>query len=203
MRDAAGSGWSIPEQVPGLVAAGYDDLPIGSSEWTDLLSRAREEHLTRERQRVANAQQFLLADEDRRFGTPTLDGLHDRHTADLDDDEAVAAVVRDGDPSVEVVLVRRDDRGYRTLSGRWMGTQGEGISDDVVLDEVVGSTVRLPARPAITRAATKELTPLAGWALDPWLSHVRALTLDATTSLGGYHLAYDDELGLLVDTTVS
>ncbi len=190
----ASEGWSIPEQVPALVAAGYDDQPIGPSAWMQRLARAHDSHDTRSRRRKDNAREFLLAGEDK-LGTPTLAGLHDRSTAGSDDD-AVAAVVRDGDESIEAVLVEREARGYFTLSGRWMGANGEGVSDGSVLEEVAGSVVRLPARPDISTAA-KKLAPLSGWALDPWLSRTRALELP--DELGGYRLSYDDDLGLIVE----
>lgn len=193
-------GWSVPAQVPELVAAGYGDDPLGPVEWAGRVARAREKHETSEADRAAHASDFLLAGGDR-LGLPTLAGLHDRHTADLDDDDAVAAVVRDGDPSVEVVLVRRDAHGYLTLAGRPIGPQGEGVSDDAVLTEVAGSTVRLPARKEITKAALDELAPLSGWARDPWLGRTRALVLDAELSvaLGRNRLSYDDDLGLVVE----
>lgn len=81
-----------------------------------------------------------------------------------------------------------------------MGPNGEGVSDDAVLEEAAGSVVRLPARATITAAAKKELTPLPGWTLDPWLSRTRALELPARrgVELGGHVLTYDDDLGLIV-----
>jgi CRISPR-associated endonuclease/helicase Cas3 len=164
------------------------------------MARARGEHERSEVERAANADLFLLAGEDT-LGSPTLAGLHDGHTADLDDDEAVAAVVRDGDPSIEVVLVRQEAGIYYTLAGRPIGPQGEGVSDDALLEETAGSTVRLPARKELTEAAVRELTPLSGWAVDPWLRRTRALALDSELSvvLGRHRLSYDDDLGLLVE----
>lgn len=193
------TGWSVPAQVPELVAAGYGDEPLGPGEWAQAAASARAAHEVSQERRASRAATFLLAGEDA-LGTPTLAGLHRVRTADLDDEEKVAAVVRDGAPSVEVVLVQRIEGGYLTLAGRPIGPQGEAVSDDMVLGEVVGSTVRLPARELITTAALAELAPLSGWAQDPWLGKVRALVLDVqrSTVLGGHRLTYDDELGLVV-----
>jgi CRISPR-associated endonuclease/helicase Cas3 len=200
VADATGTGWSVPEQVPDLVARGYGDRALGPEEWAPAVDEARTAHDASEAQRAARAANFLLAGEDR-LGTETLAGLHDRGTADHDEDEEGAvAVVRDGDPSVEVVLVRREARGYLTLSGRALGPQGEGVTDPIVLEEVVGSTVRLPARESITNAALATLGPLPGWAQDPWLAKARALELNAEMSvpLGTHLLTYDEEVGLIV-----
>ena len=196
----ADAGWSVPAQVPALVATGYGDEPLGPDHWQERMARAGADDADRAATRTNKAREFLLAGEDQ-LGRRDLAGLHERSTADPDGDE-VAAVVRDGDESVEAVLVRKDARGYLTLSGRRMGPRGEGISDETVLEEVTGSVVRLPARPAITEAAKASLTPLSGWALDPWLGRTRALEIgNEPVELGGHHLTYDDDLGLVVERT--
>ncbi|WP_242423551.1 hypothetical protein [Frankia sp. EI5c] len=109
-------------------------------------------------------------------------------------------MVRDGEESLEVILVRGNPSGgYLTLGGRPLGQSGEAaISDETLLEEVAGATIRLPANKEITAAARQDLMPLPGWDADPWLKRARALILDATLSvhLGGYHLVYDHSLGL-------
>lgn len=126
--------------------------------------------------------------------------------AEVDDDE-VAAVVRDGDDSVEVTLVLRDGHGYRTLDGRRLGATGEAVITDPTLHrEVAASAVRLPASPAtrqLNAAARQELGPLPGWADDVYLRNARALELDASgaATLGLWRLSYEAELGLLHERT--
>ncbi|SBW22909.1 CRISPR-associated helicase Cas3 [Candidatus Protofrankia californiensis] len=195
---ATGSGWSVPADVPGLVAAGYGEEPLGAPEWAESAAGAQREWVERERRREVNAAGFLLSGEDD-LGRRTLDGLHERSTAPLDDEEKVAAVVRDGEESVEVVLVRRGPAGYLTLGGRTLGPNGDAaVSDDSVLEEVVGATIRLPAIKEITVAARADLAALPGWRHDPWLRRARALILDDELSvvLGTYRLIYNDEIGL-------
>jgi CRISPR-associated endonuclease/helicase Cas3 len=195
---ATGAGWSVPADVPGLVAAGYGDEPLGPPGWAESAARARCDWAERERHREETAAVFLLSGE-QELGRRTLDGLHDRSTAPLDNEEKVAAVVRDGEESVEVVLVRRGPAGYLTLGGRTLGPNGEAaVSYDSVLEEVVGATVRLPANKEITAAARAELASLPGWRHDPWLRRARALVLDDGLSalLGTYRLTYNDEIGL-------
>ena len=195
---AVGNGWSIPAEVPELVSQGYGDAPVTPAEWAQATELAMAERARDLEGRRAAAEGFLLAGPDD-LGTPTLAGLHDRSTADLPDDDTVAAVVRDGEPSVEVVLVRRNDREYLTLDGRGLGPTGEAVSNADVAELVTRSTVRLPAQPEVTNAAEQELRPLPGWDGDPWLSHTHALVLDEINSakLGRRLLTYDDDLGLL------
>jgi len=196
---AAGAGWSIPAQVPALVAAGYSDEPVGPDTWREIAAQYWQEWLEREAGRTTRAADFLLAGPDQ-LGLPTLEGLHERATAALPTEERVAAVVRDGDESVEVILVRRDPSGgYLSLAGRRLGVTGEAtVADDTLLEQVVGDTVRLPANPSLTTAAIRELTPLPGWRGDPWLRRARALVLDESLSatLGDHRLVYSDDAGL-------
>jgi CRISPR-associated endonuclease/helicase Cas3 len=195
---AEGAGWDVPAQVPELVAQGYaaagGRLPPAWSEAGEIAAQERDRT---QRERSENARQFLLSP-DGAVGAPTLKGLHSRSTSDLDE-EQVAAVVRDGEPSVEVVLIRGGEDGYRTLGGSPLGVGGEAVSDHELLEQVMADTVRLPASPEITAAARQELRPLPGWGLDPWLSSTRALTLgpDSGASLGGHRLTYDFDLGLI------
>jgi CRISPR-associated endonuclease/helicase Cas3 len=105
-------------------------------------------------------------------------------------------VVRDGDPTVEVVIVRRVSGGYRAYDGTWLGVHGE-VDDDEVTDRLLGGTIRLPAR--LTSAAQDVLRPLPGWAGRPWLRYQLALVLeeDGTALLGSDRVSYDVDLGLV------
>lgn len=193
-------GWSIPAQVPALVAAGYAEDAGLPPEWSDAAAEAQRDWHEQQQRRRAQAETFLLAGEDK-LGSATLAGLHDRATADLNDEERVAAVVRDGEESVEVVLVRREARGYLTLGGEPLGPNGDAVSDPAVLERVIESTVRLPAQPQLSAVAKQELAPLPGWRSDPWLRRARALVLDEVMSThpGSWSLRYDHELGLLAE----
>jgi CRISPR-associated endonuclease/helicase Cas3 len=207
---ASAGGWSVPAEVPRLVATGYGDDPLGPATWADATAKARQGWDEQEQRRAANARNFLLAGADA-LGQTTLDGLHDRSTALAESEEGVAAVVRDGDESIEVVLVRRDHAGYRTVTGTWLGANGEvPVHDEKILDEVVGATVRLPPSRTLTAAAKTELRPLPAWLgdradrrHDPWLRHTRALIVDdgpgndeLAAVLGKRRLTYHPRLGL-------
>ncbi|MEU4779006.1 CRISPR-associated helicase Cas3' [Micromonospora sp. NPDC023633] len=193
---AAGRGWSIPADVPDLVRRAYGDEDITPEQWRESSSQAHLQWVATERQRQGAAASFLLCDEEN-LGATNLVGLHGRATGDLPDDDAVAAVVRDGPETVEVVLVRAEHSGYLTLQGSSLGPNGDGVSDPEIARSVVGSTLRLP--PALTAAAKADLKPLPGWDGNAWLRRSRALVLDGSfsTSLGGHRLTYDADLGLL------
>lgn len=202
--DVPGEGWDVPAQVPALVASGYaggdDDLPTA---WLERADRARARELVDAQRRRAAAAAFLLSGPAELHRT-SLEGLHRLDVADVAD-EQVRALVRDGEESTEVTLVRRDERGYLSLSGMGLGPHGDAVlTSDRVLDEVIGSQVRLPATPrarSLNALARTELRPLPGWTTQPYLRHARALVLDirGQTRLGDWRIAYDDELGLSVE----
>ncbi len=197
------SGWLIPEDVPELVASAYADKFNYPDEWAEEAEKDRVRWEKDQNNRVAHAEPFLLSGADALEREETLSGLHERAASerrDLGDEDAVAATVRDGDPSIEVVLVRREGQRYTTLSGRSLGVQGEGVSEPTVLKEVLQSMVRLPSAKDVTKAALECLRPLPAWGNDdPWLAHSRALILDEadSTALAGRRFSYDLELGLL------
>lgn len=197
--EALDEGWTLPHDVPELVARGYADEPVGPPEWHEAEQAARERWEGAQALRQGRAQQFLLAGPDE-LGRPTLAGLHERSIAALGDEDEVAAVVRDGPPAIEVILVRRTASGYATLGGRPLGSDGGTAGEEGLVEELVGSTVRLPTNPTLTDAARSELGPLVAWGDDdPWLRRSRALILDedASATLGGFRLTYDPELGLI------
>ena len=153
--------------------------------------------MTQQAERARSAEQFLLtrANEHTRA---TLDGLHyGAATGSLAEDK-LQAVVRDGDRSVEVILVRGDDRGYRTLGGRWLGVNGEALSEEL-LEEVLGATVRLPAK--LSELAERDLSPLDGWRDHPWLKRAWrwSWTNRETARSAKYKVRYEMRLGLVVE----
>ncbi|MBT2415492.1 CRISPR-associated helicase Cas3' [Streptomyces sp. ISL-12] len=191
----AGGVWSVPSDVPALVETVYRaDTPLLPDAWRHAGEAARQEQEERDRARAEEARQYLLTprgEHERR----TLAGLHYGGSTAGSDESSLQAAVRDGDESVEVVLVvqGKDDAVFRTLAGRALSVNGDVAPD--VLDEVLGSVVRLSAK--FTEAAA-ELKPLPGWHGHPWLRRSRALVLDSSgrARLGEATVSYDDEFGL-------
>ncbi|MFJ3176578.1 CRISPR-associated helicase Cas3' [Streptomyces roseus] len=190
-----GRGWSVPGDVPGLVERVYGgDGLLLPDVWREAGEAAARQQHDRDRARAENARKFVLTppgEHERR----TLAGLHYGGSTTGGDEEALQAAVRDGDESVEVILVVQDEGGgvFRTLAGRALSVNGDVAPD--LLEEVVGSTVRLPA--VLTEPAL-ELRPLPGWIGHPWLRRSRALVLDGagTARLGDVTVSYDDRFGL-------
>ncbi|MFD8588546.1 CRISPR-associated helicase Cas3' [Streptomyces sp. NPDC059637] len=188
------AGWSIPADVPSLVARGYGTPEICPAEWDE--AAARELWRAKQEQRERNAEGVLLT-RPREWGAPTLEGLHYAGSRAASEEE-LDAVVRDGGRSVETVIVRRSDGGFQAHDGTWIGVHGE-VDDETAVDRLLGGTVRLPTR--LTEAAEMGLAPLPGWVGHPWLRYARALVLeeDGEAVLGGHRISYDDVLGLIVE----
>ncbi|MGW1163564.1 CRISPR-associated helicase Cas3' [Streptomyces sp. NPDC002519] len=190
-----GGAWAVPGQVPELVKAVYaQEADLLPESWAAAGVKAREEQLAEDRRRAEAADEFLLT----RHGEhecSTLAGLHYGGVSSGSSEEELQAAVRDGDESVEVVLAVQAAEGqvYRTLSGRALTVNGDVAPE--LLDEVIGSTVRLPT--SLTKDAL-QLSPLPGWRGHPWLRHSRALVLDASRHalLGDHSVRYDHDLGL-------
>ncbi|MDD9380372.1 CRISPR-associated helicase Cas3' [Streptomyces sp. ZAF1911] len=186
------NGWAVPSQVPELVAAAYDETPIVPAAWQADADQARTDWEQEQNDRRKAAADFLLT----RTGehtAKTLDGLHYASTQ-ATTEEHLAAVVRDGEMSIEVVLIIRTRTSYTTLSGQPLGTDGTRVHAH--LDTLAGDMMRLPAR--LTSDALDNLAPLPGWAGHPWLRSTRALVLDPnlTGAVGRYTVSYDPETGL-------
>ncbi|MET8542330.1 CRISPR-associated helicase Cas3' [Kitasatospora sp. NPDC004799] len=194
-RAAAAAGtWNIPGQVPDLVARVYGTDPIVPETWAEAEAQARQEWEERQAERRAKAAEYVLTRAGE-HGASTLAGLHSGGHGSLSEGQ-FEALVRDGDPSVEVVLVRREADGFRAMTGRRLGPNGEVAAE--VVDDVLSGTVRLPAK--LTGAAEQALGPLPGWRDHPWLRYSLALEFDGQREavIGDFRLRYDDLLGLVL-----
>jgi hypothetical protein len=125
-------------------------------------------------------------------------------------DHVGEAAVRDTDESIEVLLVQKkiDDRVYFLpwiADGRQIPRYE--IPDDELAKKIARCSVRLPAvlcAPWMIDRTIHELEAICmeqfpEWQQSPWLKGDLFLVLDEaqSASLGGFHLTYDRELGLL------
>ncbi|MFJ3642872.1 CRISPR-associated helicase Cas3' [Streptomyces sp. NPDC090108] len=183
--------WSVPADVPDLVARAYGEAEACPAEWDE--PAAFDRWRAEEEKRRSGAEGFLLT-RPREWGAPTLEGLH-YAASSAGSEEDLDAVVRDGDRGVEVVVVHRVAGGFTALDGTRLGVHGE-VLDDPVVDRLLGGSVRLPVG---LSEAGRLLKPLPGWAAHPWLRYAHALVLeDGYAELGDSRLSYDDTLGLVV-----
>ncbi|GIF04426.1 CRISPR-associated helicase Cas3' [Actinoplanes siamensis] len=192
--------WDIPAQVPELVRRGYSSDPVGPAAWRKEMEAACGEFIEQQARRAKAAAPFVLAGEED-LNRTDLAGLHVmRARGPEDDEDTVQALVRDGEDSVEVILVRRTEEGRFTLDGRWLGTADTRVSDPEVTEALLRSSLRLPTR--LTKSAIEELRPLVESGGDPWLCRTRVLDLDQDRRavVGGRRLRYDRQLGLRDET---
>lgn len=204
-RASTGDGWSMPGDVPSLVAQAYGDGPIVPDAWTeDARAAAQKEAQERECQR-SKAQSYVLT----RPGTSKAVTLAGLNLAGLRTGDVERHVrVRDGEEGEEVVLLRSDDRGLFTLDWTRLGLHGEevrsrhGKERRELLLTILGGTVRVPYRDAYA-PALDALRPLPEWREDPWLGRQKVAILgsDHRAALGdsGWTLSYDAELGLKLE----
>ncbi|MDR2454623.1 MAG: CRISPR-associated helicase Cas3' [Bifidobacteriaceae bacterium] len=196
----AAAGWELPRQIPSLVAEAYreEDEELIPQPWRASYEAARVAQAQDQRQSEQRAQRCVLGGSDS-FDKPTLAGLHAWQLGTLADDDEVAAVVRDGPETVEVMLIKKRGGNRYTLGGRKLTTGDVPVDDDErAVAEASASLVRLPPIPELTKEA-KRLGPLAAFGSDPHLSGLRVLELDADArgEMAGHSLSYDPELGLV------
>jgi len=189
-----GRGWSVPADVPGLVARAYNDEPLVPDGWADDAARAAEEWRAEVTKRANGAVDYLLAAPTQRYA-PTLGGLH--LWGGLKAESHVK--VRDGDMGEEVILVVGSGGEWSTVDGVRLGPQGDAARDRP--EAVLGASIRLPIRDEALSREVNGLSPLPGWRDDPWLGSARALCLDrdGRAEIAGYRLAYDQKLGLTME----
>lgn len=193
---------SLPGDIPTLVQAGYSELTDLSAEWVDVVETAKTKAANRELVRRTTAQDFLLK---RPKGTWV--GALRMKAGDAEDPHGYARV-RDGNESLEVVLVRRVGNDVRLpdqCGGHVITVSHK--PDDRVARKALGASIRLPyslSRPGMASSVILELekrtSQYIGWRESKWLSGELALELDEDleTTLCGYRVRYDDCDGLVV-----
>lgn len=187
--------WSIPADIPALVAAGYGSEDEVPQPWQDAAQSARWRWEDEQRKRAQNASHHLLTRRGDKEG-PTLAGLHYVAVPPDSGDSGLTALVQDRDPGVEAVLLMRDGRRYRTLSGSVLAEDGS-FPDEEWVNDVLAGTVRLPASCGAGAAEALHVPP--AWDKHPWLGRSRVLVLEAdgTAVLSGRLLRFDIVLGLV------
>ena len=189
---AAHGGWSLPADVPHLVARAYSDEPIGPEAWAEAAAQAKRDwaHEVDARRSKAEGSRLLAYDQRARR---TLEGLHERGEASED-----WVRVRDGDTGEEVVVVVEGDGGYRTVDGLHLGPNGDAARDRP--EDVLGACVQLPSYLA-AEPDVRALAPLPGGLGDPWVGRSRALRLgpDGCAQFGDWAISYREDIGLLIE----
>ncbi len=207
----AGAVVRLPADINPLVQAAYGPDPVGPPAWQEALEQAREDHELHQARQRSEAESFMLAGVGRP-GRP-LTGWADAGVGDVDDTRRGAAQVRDGRPSLEVLVVRRRADGVLTTLPDLGGGRG---GRELPVDEappaelariVAGSALRLPhpfSYPKVLAEAVAELAArrIPAWQdrKAHWLAGELVLILDENcrSRLAGYALRYTRTNGLEV-----
>ena len=208
-RVIAGTGTvTTPDDVHGLIEAVYGGEGVIPEAWREVLAAAhRKAEEAAEEKRTA-AKGFLLEPPGRAGDETSLVGW--LHTAASDDEEKGRAQVRDGEDSLEVILVERRRVGgqeeLRTLPNA-PGAPGaiipvDRVPDGKVVRAMAMSAVRLPPRltnpSRIDEVITQlEIHVVPAWQSDRELAGQLFLVLEeGRAELAGVVLEYSPSTGL-------
>ena len=199
---------TVPDDVHDLIEAVYGaDAPV-PPRWQGAVARARETHAEEGRKKHDAAQGFLLNEPEQAGRSTSLIGW--LHTAASDSEEKGRAQVRDGEDSLEVILLELRRVGgqeeLRTLPRR-SGEPGliiptDRVPDPKVVRAMVMSAVRLPASLSNARVIDKvihelEIRVVPAWQDDRDLQGQLFLLLeDGRAQLAGTALEYSPFTGL-------
>ncbi|MFD7161745.1 CRISPR-associated helicase Cas3' [Kribbella sp. NPDC059898] len=199
-----GSTIELPADIAPFVQAAYGSSQVGPLSWQEALVEAEAAAAHRRRRRERAAATFRISPPQ---GARPIAGWVTAGLGEVDDTAQGRGQVRDGEPSVETVLVQSDVRGAWSTPA-WFGDPigGVPVPRDTpptaeVAEAMAASTLRLPLSLS-TPAAESELrqaTP-AAWRHCPAIAHLPALvvTADGEGHLAGRRIRYTPEKGLEV-----
>ncbi|MBT2384071.1 type I-E CRISPR-associated protein Cse1/CasA [Streptomyces sp. ISL-11] len=208
-----GAALVLPEHISPLVQAAYGEGDVGPVSWSEEMSTARADHLRLLAEKQEKAEAFLLAPV-RRAGRPVY-GWLGANAGDVDDSRTGRAQVRDGEESLEVLVVqRRRDGGLTTVPWLGDGRGGLELPTDFppsrrAAEAVAASAITLPwqfSKPWVIDRTIDELERFVvrAWQVKecPWLAGELMLVLDedCQTPLGGFVLRYSSADGLRVSS---
>lgn len=195
----------LPDDIPGLVQDTYDENVL-LPEMPEGYAEAQEKHRTAQGKHRNNANAFCLKLPEY-TGIPELDTLDNLLEAGLSTEEQGQQAVRDGDPSIEVLVLRQNGDAFQTLAGVEC-FYADHVPDENACREIARQRLRLPhvlCMPSIADRVIEELTAkretVREWLQSPWMRGQLFLMLDADSSaeLCGRHLRYDRDYGLMLE----
>jgi len=188
----------IPDDIAPLVERAYKTG--GKTVDTALLKEAEAAWLKRLEQKKQSAMAFRVS---LREGDEDISGWLQTGVREAEGE----AAVRDGEDSLEVLLVERYEGGMRMLNNNTI-IPTNTTPEDVLAKALARQLIRLP--PVLCRGKAigdtitqlEEITrELSLWQASLWLKGSLCLILneERTASLGGYRLKYDDFYGLSIE----
>lgn len=203
---------AIPSEISPLVQAVYGSLDVSPPGWEGGLDTAREQHNVDQARLKRAAEEFRLRSIQR--AGSTLVQWAGRSVGAVDTDSRARAAVREGEDSLEVLVLFRDEFGtLRTAP--WDADGGVAIPLNEVPDRalqkrILGSALRLPGKlsaPWNIDAHIAELEKrfdLPHWHACPPLKGELLLVFDQKlrARLGKFELRYSPEGGLVVSDVI-
>lgn len=210
-RVGDGRGIVLPDDIATLVEVAYGDAVVGPPSWQPVMASALEEAQRKARDKRSAAEVFQVLPP-QPPGNDLLGWLHaDIGEADEDRRGRGRAQVRDGDDSVEVLLLRPLPDGSLRLPTGSFRHAGEVVPtdrkpSDSVARAIAGCALRLPA--SATRgergdaliAELEQLSWFRAWQTSPALRGQLVLGVSEAggTTVAGQHFSYDSVRGLEV-----
>jgi len=203
---------TIPNDIPQLVQETYYE---GKRIWeeTDTYIKAKEQFDNARKKQISRAKEYCVSkpEEDKNFASLNLiSGWLDTDIGK--GDHHAEAAVRDGEPSVEVLLLMRDcDGRIRFLPWQYGGEEvpSDHVPDREVCRRIARQRIRLPGifcRFGNLERTIEELentyrSVFIEWGLSTWLGEELILLLDENLSamLCGRKLTYSRVSGLIVE----
>lgn len=200
---------TLPEDIPALVQSVYGSEPLGLATWKSAIDNAHKTFQSEQRAKVAKADVFRLPATSYDPET-TLMGWVNGSAGDPATDSFAQATVRDGEETLEVLVLQKDAMGtLRTPSWLSLDTGGIQIPDNEPPDSaltriILGCSLRLPAalcnRYGIDSLIREleELYPVTAWHGSHALRGELVLVFDENgrTQIGEFELHYDPDDGL-------
>jgi CRISPR-associated endonuclease/helicase Cas3 len=201
---------TLPADIAPLVEQSYGDEDIGPAAWQPALRAARADARRAERARVERAKNFLLGEVGPAGGN--LIGWVTAGVGEPDNDHQGLAQVRDGEESLEVLVVQRDRDGG-LLTPDWIERGGgQQIPPDMAMPHglaavIASCSLRLPlalSHPGVIDDTIAALEPdhFSSFQQTPLLEGQLVLVLDEKRqtclrlSTGEFVLTYDPTWGL-------
>lgn len=200
---------TLPDEIPFLVQSVYGQERLGPATWQCAIDNARATFQSEQMAKVAKADVFRLPLISRHPET-TLMGWVNGSAGDPATDTFAQAAVRDGEETLEVLVLQKDATGtLRTPS--WLSGDAADIQipdnepPDAALTRIIlGCSLRLPAGLCRGRGIDslirelEELYPVAAWHGSHALRGELVLILDENgcTQIGEFQLHYDQDDGL-------
>ncbi|GAA5053548.1 CRISPR-associated helicase Cas3' [Nocardia callitridis] len=195
----------LPDDIAPLVQDAYSSAAIGPESWQEQMLLAWQKWLGSSAKRTANAEKFQLR-EPAKNGNPII-GWVSASVGEADDQAQGQGQVRDGAPSLEVIVV------VETTSGEWF-TPGwlsggeaarpvprDATPTDDIAKIVASCSLRLPLEFSneSAEAALWAVTPEV-WEFSPLIYRLPVLVIDENGNgeIAGRAVRYDPKTGLEV-----